>query len=68
MHKFKNNVSKANGTEIISLLWFILATQISYTPLQVMAIIMGVENLLESWIFAMYFNRRTPKKPKKESI
>lgn len=55
-----DKVSKSNGTEIISLLWFILATQITYPPFKTVAIVMGVENLIESIIFAFYFKPTQP--------
>lgn len=62
----KNNVSKPNGIEIISLLYFLLATQISYRPLQVVAIVLGALNMLESMLWAWHFSPNRKPAPTSE--
>lgn len=60
----KNGISKSNGVEIISLLWFILATQITYEPFKFLAIVMGIENTIESIVYSLYFKERLNKEVK----
>ena len=57
-----NIVSKSNGTEIIGLLYFILATQVTTPWLHYPLLFMGVGNFIESIIWSVYFkvNKEQP--------